>query len=130
MIGVLGARGLDRMVAYAVIGSMGMLMSALSVFTPAGIAAALYYASAFHAGDGRAVPDRRRGARASPGRAEPWFDVAPPLIPGAALVAALFFAAAIAMTGLPPLSGFLGKLLILDAAAAMPRAWVWAVCCQ
>ncbi len=31
------------------------------------------------------------------------------------LFAALFFAAAIAMAGMPPLSGFLGKLLVLDA---------------
>ena len=43
-------------------------------------------------------------------------------------MAALFFAAAIAMAGLPPLSGFVGKLLILDATASDPRAvWVWAV---
>jgi len=126
MIGVLGARSLDRMVAYAVIGSMGMLMSALSVFTPAGIAAALYYA--VHSTLATAalflivdvVRDRRTGQGLG-------FDAAPP-IPGAALVAALFFAAAIAMTGLPPLSGFLGKLLILDAAAGDARAaWVWAV---
>ena len=40
----------------------------------------------------------------------------------------IVFAAAIAMAGLPPLSGFVGKLLILDAALADPRmAWVWAV---
>ncbi len=38
----------------------------------------------------------------------------------------MFFAAAIAMTGLPPLSGFVGKLLILDAARASPLVWwVW-----
>lgn len=44
MIGVLGAGRADRMVAFAVIGSMGMLLAAVSVFTPAGISAALYYA--------------------------------------------------------------------------------------
>ena len=44
------------------------------------------------------------------------------------LTAALFFVAAIAMVGLPPLSGFVGKLLILDAAFATPQVvWVWAV---
>jgi multicomponent K+:H+ antiporter subunit D len=40
----------------------------------------------------------------------------------------LFFTAAIAMAGLPPLSGFLGKLLILDAAYDSDKmAWIWAV---
>ncbi len=126
MIGVLGARSLDRLVAFAVIGSMGMLMSAVSVFTPKGIAAALYYA--VHSTLATAtlfllvdvVRDRRVGAGVT-------FALAPPF-PGAPLVAAFFFAAAIAMAGLPPLSGFVGKLLILDAAAGDPRApWVWAV---
>jgi multicomponent K+:H+ antiporter subunit D len=41
MIGILAARHLDRLVAYAVIGSMGMVMVAISLFTPEGIAAAL-----------------------------------------------------------------------------------------
>ena len=39
-----------------------------------------------------------------------------PPMPQSGLIAALYFAAAIAMAGMPPLSGFLGKLLILDAA--------------
>jgi multicomponent K+:H+ antiporter subunit D len=37
-------------------------------------------------------------------------------------------AAAIAATGLPPLSGFIGKLLILTSAAPGPGwGWVWSV---
>jgi len=125
MLGVLGARGLDRLVAFAVIGSMGMLMSAISVFTPRGIAAALYYA--IHSTLATAalfllvdvVRERRAGGSVR-------FDPLPPFA-GAALVAGLFFAAAIAMAGLPPLSGFVGKLMILQAAMADPRmAWVWA----
>ncbi|KZY39151.1 cation:proton antiporter [Roseovarius sp. HI0049] len=126
MLGVLGARRLDRLVAFAVIGSMGMLMAAVSVFTPQGIAAALFYA--IHSTLATAalfllvdvVRDRREGNLLT-------FDLAPP-IAGGALVAGMFFAAAIAMAGLPPLSGFIGKLLILDAAMADARmAWVWAV---
>ena len=39
---------------------------------------------------------------------------------------ALFMLAAIALAGLPPLSGFIGKLLILDALADHPQmAWAW-----
>jgi len=126
MLGILGARRLDALVAFAVVGSMGMLMTAISVFTPAGIAAALYYA--VHSTLATAalfllagvVEDRRAGNALA-------YDPAPP-IPGAALVAGFFFATAIAMAGLPPLSGFVGKLLILDATMDDPRmAWVWAV---
>ncbi len=44
------------------------------------------------------------------------------------LLAGTFFVAAIAMTGMPPLSGFIGKLLILDAARTHTAAvWVWAL---
>ena len=43
MIGVLAAKSLDRLVAFAVIGSMGMVMVAIALMTPEGIAAALYY---------------------------------------------------------------------------------------
>ena len=47
---------------------------------------------------------------------------------GGALTAAMFFAAAIAMAGLPPLSGFVGKLLILDAGFDTPQVvWIWGV---
>jgi multicomponent K+:H+ antiporter subunit D len=42
------------------------------------------------------------------------------------LFAAMFFAAAIAMAGMPPLSGFLGKLLVLDALRAPGMiGWAW-----
>lgn len=44
------------------------------------------------------------------------------------LTAGLFFVAAIAMAGLPPLSGFIGKLLILDAAYSTPyMVWTWVI---
>ena len=126
MIGVLGAKRLERLVAFAVSGSMGMLMTSVSVFTPEGIAAALYYAvhSTLATAALFLLVDVVRTRRA--GHDLHWVQ-APPIV-GGALVAGMFFAAAIAMAGLPPLSGFVGKLLILDAALADPRmAWVWAV---
>ncbi|MEC7399816.1 MAG: proton-conducting transporter membrane subunit, partial [Pseudomonadota bacterium] len=44
------------------------------------------------------------------------------------MVALLFMIAAIGVTGLPPLSGFIGKLLILDAVADLPSwGWSWTV---
>ncbi len=126
MVGVLGAVRVDRLVAFAVIGSMGMLLSAVAIFTPAGIAAALFYA--IHSTFATAalfllvdvIRDRREAAGAR------LIDAVPMV--GGALVAGMFFVAAIAMTGLPPLSGFLGKLLIMDAALQSAQMWwIWGV---
>ncbi len=124
MVGVLAAKKLDRLVAFSVIGSMGMVMTAIALFTPDGIAAALYYIvhSTLAAGSLFLIADLVRS-----GRANLALTTAPP-VAGASLTAGLFFVAAIAMTGLPPLSGFLGKLLILDATFNSPLAvWAWAI---
>ncbi|GAD54929.1 pH adaption potassium efflux system protein PhaD [Limimaricola cinnabarinus LL-001] len=126
MIGVLGAVRVDRLIAFSVIGSMGLLLSAVSVFTPDGIAAALYYAihSTFATAALFLLVDQIKERRGETG---PFLVHGRP-IEGGALIAGMFFVAAIAMTGLPPLSGFLGKLLILDAALTSPLVWwVWAV---
>tara|TARA_R110002110_G_scaffold6407_29_gene31976 strand:- start:87 stop:1628 length:1542 start_codon:yes stop_codon:yes gene_type:complete len=124
MIGVLAAKKLDRLVAFSVIGSMGMVMVAISMFTPQSIAAALYYIvhSTLAGAALFLISDLVRA-----GRPNLKLTAQPP-VSGAALTSALFFVAAIAMAGLPPLSGFIGKLLILDAAFDANRAvWVWAV---
>ena len=124
MIGVLAARRLDRLVAFSIVGSMGMVIVAISLFTPAGIAAALYYI--IHSTLAGAVlflvSDLVRTGRGNVDLTEQ----APML--GTALTAGLFFAGAIAMAGLPPLSGFLGKLLLLDASFDSDLVvWIWAV---
>jgi multicomponent K+:H+ antiporter subunit D len=42
------------------------------------------------------------------------------------LLSGLFFLSAIGIVGLPPLSGFIGKLLILDGVRSAPEAaWIW-----
>ncbi len=124
MVGVLAARRFDRLVAYSVIGSMGMVMVAISLFTPAGIAAALYYIihSTLAAALLFLIADMVRNARGSDELA-----LHPPMA-GAALISGMFFVGAIAMAGLPPLSGFLGKLLVLDAGFETDQVvWIWAV---
>ncbi|SEQ81381.1 multicomponent K+:H+ antiporter subunit D [Loktanella sp. DSM 29012] len=124
MIGVLGSNRVDRLVAFSVIGSMGLLLAAVSVFTPQGIAAALYYAvhSTFAAAALFLLVDVMRDRRGDMG--VHLRNAAP--IAGGALVAGMFFVAAIAMTGLPPLSGFIGKLLVMTAALDHPlEAWIW-----
>ena len=122
-IGILGARELGRLVAFGAIASMGTLLIAISLFTPQATAAALYYTihSTFTAALLFLVADlvmERRGGALIP---------TPPM-PQSGLIAALFFAGAIAMAGMPPLSGFVGKLLVLDAARASSQVWtVWTV---
>jgi multicomponent K+:H+ antiporter subunit D len=119
-IGVLGATTLPRLAAFAGIASMGTAFLAISAFTPATTAAALYYilhstlatAVLFLVAD--LVARRRAHVRLA--------DPAP--ITRTGLIASLYMAAAIALAGMPPLSGFIGKLLILDAFRAQaPLVW-------
>ena len=121
--GVFVARSLSEQAAYAVIGSTGTLMIAVAGWQVDTLGAALYYlvhstlagAALFLVAD---VVARRRASfvdQASPG----------PLFTDRQTVGLLFMAAAIAATGLPPLSGFIGKLLILESVADT-GGWGWA----
>ena len=124
MIGVLAAQKLDRLVAFSVVGSMGMVMISIALFTPEGIAAALYYIvhSTLAGAALFLISDLVRT-----GRGNVDLTLQRPMH-GTALTAGLFFAGAIAMAGLPPLSGFLGKLLVLNAAFGSDlMVWIWAV---
>ncbi len=121
-IGVLGATTLARQAAFAAIASMGTLFIAVAPFTPQGTTAALYYL--LHSTLGGAllflvvdlVADRRGS--------DSTLKALPP-IANQGLLAALFFAAAIAMAGMPPISGFLGKLLVMDATRGPGMALIW-----
>jgi multicomponent K+:H+ antiporter subunit D len=121
-IGVLAARRLMPLLSFAVIGSMGTMMLAVAAMQPYATETALYYLvhSTFSAAALFLMADlviSRRGSDA--------LTAQKPVLQNG-LFAALFFAAAIAMAGMPPLSGFLGKLLILDALrdpALMTWAW-------
>ncbi|WP_120499195.1 monovalent cation/H+ antiporter subunit D [Roseovarius sp. EL26] len=124
MVGTLAATKLDRLIAFSIIGSMGMVMVSIALFNPAGIAAALYYIvhSTLAGAALFLISDLVRT-----GRGNLQITAQPP-IKGAALTAALFFAGAIAMAGLPPLSGFLGKMMVLNAAYDTDlMVWVWTV---
>jgi multicomponent K+:H+ antiporter subunit D len=114
MVGILGSNTLGRMISFAAIGSMGTLLIAIALFTPQGTIAALYYMvhSTFAAAALFLVADLVQERR---GRWGGNLTTAPPIV-GNGLIAALYFGAAIGMAGMPPLSGFLGKLLVLDAA--------------
>ena len=125
MLGVLASRTITSLATYALLGSVGTLLVAVGLFTEAGTAAALYYmahstlagAALFLLGD---LVARRRGGAGDR-------LVAAPRFADLDLLAGLFFLAAIATVGLPPLSGFVGKLLILQELLATPAwPWLWA----
>ena len=125
-IGVFAARSLSEQAAYAIIGSTGTLLIAVAGWQADTVGAALYYlvhstlagAALFLVAD--IVARRRAGFvdHATPG----------PVFAHRQMVALLFMIAAIGVTGLPPLSGFIGKLLILDSVADLPSwSWSWTV---
>ncbi|MDI6625077.1 MAG: monovalent cation/H+ antiporter subunit D [Brevundimonas sp.] len=123
-IGLFAARGLREMAAWSVIGSMGMLLSAISVFRVEAMGPALYYvlhstlagAALFLVAD---LIGKRRGEHGDALTLGPRFRQS-------GLLSGLFFLTAIGVVGLPPLSGFIGKLLILDGVRETPAAaWIW-----
>lgn len=125
-VGLFAARSLRGLAAWAVIGSMGTLLCAVSVFTVQSMGPALYYilhstlagAALFLIVD---LIAQRRAEHADAITLAPRFSQFE-------ILSGLFFLAAIATVGLPPLSGFVGKLLILDGVRASPQAvWIWAV---
>ena len=123
-LGALASRSLAGLIVFAVVWSTGSLLIVFGSFDQRSLSAALYYAvhSTFAAATLFLVADLVAGRRAAAGELIP----APP-VAQAALLGGVFFLAAIAMAGMPPLSGFIGKLLILDATRSAPGAvWIWA----
>jgi len=126
MIGVLAAKRLNNLIAFAVIGSMGTLLTAIGLFTPESISAGLYYLlhSTFSAAALFLIADlvvSRRGQFGDSLSTAPVFHQS-------GFLAVLFFIGAIGMAGMPPLSGFIGKLQILDASRdSDAMVWIWSV---
>jgi multicomponent K+:H+ antiporter subunit D len=126
VLGALAARTLGRLVAWLTVASVGTVLAALGLFTPSAWSAALYYmanstlvvAGLFLLAE---LVAAQRGDAAD--RLEPASPVAQPTLLGLMMLLAAASAAA-----LPPLPGFIGKLMILEASAA--HAWqatVWVV---
>jgi len=124
-LGVIGAPRLRIAVAYLVLLSAGTLFVAFSLANPGAISAGLYYlahsvfvsASLFLLAD---IIQRHRGSNG---------DYLMPIasMPNKTLPAALFLVAAVSIAGLPPLSGFIGKLQLLNSVPESQLAWIWAV---
>ncbi|MFY3386846.1 monovalent cation/H+ antiporter subunit D [Paracidovorax sp. MALMAid1276] len=124
VLGALAAHSLARLVSYLTVASVGTILAAVGLFTPAALSAALYYmvhstlvmAALF------LLVELVASQRGSAGdHLQPSPPVAQPVLLG--LMTLLGAASA---AGLPPLPGFLGKLMVLESAAASPaHAWVW-----
>jgi len=125
-LGVLAARGLRTLAAYLVITSVGMMLTVVGLGSTASLGAAFYYMlhSTFALAAMFLLVDLivlQRGEVA--GRL-----VRAPAVRQPALLGGMFLVLAVALAGLPPLSGFIGKVLILSAAlGAQPAVWVYAV---
>jgi multicomponent K+:H+ antiporter subunit D len=129
VVGALGAvagRRLRSMVAYLVIASVGTMLTAVALGNEASLSAAFYYmaqstfvlAALFLLIE---LIARQRGDETD--QLESTRAVRQP-----ALLGGLFLLAAVAIAGLPPLSGFVGKVLVLRSALTSESAsWVYAV---
>ncbi|MHB1402611.1 MAG: monovalent cation/H+ antiporter subunit D [Thiobacillus sp.] len=126
MLGAVAATALRQQAAYLVVASIGSLLLAFGLGTRDAIAAGLYYLphSVFAAAALFLLADSIGRAR---GKFADRFESGPEM-PGARVLGGLFFVAAAAIAGLPPLSGFLGKFMLLKAALDSPLLpWVWSV---
>ena len=126
MLGALASRDLRGMTAFLVLASMGTVVAAVGLFNLGGISAALYYIvhSTFATAALFLLAEIVASERGEAGdRLIPTFDLLQPRAIGG-----LFLLAGIAIVGLPPLSGFVGKVLVLEGARQTPAVvWVWSV---
>ncbi len=126
VLGALAARSFARMVAYLTISSVGVILASVGLFTTASLSAALYYmvhstlvvAALFLLVE---LIASQRGE--SKDTLLPASAVAQPITLGL-----MTLLACASVAGLPPLPGFLGKLMILQSASSSAaQIWVWSV---
>lgn len=125
-VGLFASRRLLDLAAFNIVTSMGVLLIAVGLFDVDGLTAALYYlvhttlasAALFLIVD---LVAERRGET---------LDALVPTNPisQAPVLGALFLLVSLAVIGLPPLSGFVGKILVLDVTYDNPLVWlIWAL---
>jgi len=123
VLGALAAHTLERLVAWLTVASVGTVLVAVSLFNPAAWSAGLYYmanstlviAGLFLLAE---LVAAQRGDAAD--RLVPASPVTQPTLLGV-----LMLLAAASAAGLPPLPGFIGKLMLLEASTA--HTWQVAV---
>ncbi|KDP87347.1 MULTISPECIES: monovalent cation/H+ antiporter subunit D [Cupriavidus] len=121
-LGALAAPNLKTLTCYLVLASVGLLAASVSMQTGQSWAGALYYllsttlctAALFLLADAL-EPAPPAGSAGQP----------VPVVHGSRLAGALFLVAALAAIGLPPLSGFIGKVMVMRSAPLPAAAVLW-----
>jgi multicomponent K+:H+ antiporter subunit D len=125
IVAVLASQTLKMLASNLVIVSAGTLLVTIALNTPEATAAGLYYlihstllSAALFLIAGL-IQEQRAQAQDRFVKGRP---VSQPL-----LIGSFFFIAALGLIGMPPFSGFVGKILILQASSSVVEAsWVWA----
>ncbi|RKF20382.1 monovalent cation/H+ antiporter subunit D [Alginatibacterium sediminis] len=125
-VGILGSKTLRQLASYLIIASVGSLLLVIAQHNPQASAAGFYYlihstlaGCAIFLLAGIVVRLRAK--------AQDRF-VSTRAMPSSGLLSFLFLVIAIAMIGLPPLSGFIGKALLLKATMSSNwMVWSWAL---
>lgn len=126
VVGALGAQSLKTLVAWQVIISVGTLLAPIALGSEEAISAALFYllsttwtvAGLFLLAE---LVASQRGSALDK-------IVTAPCMHNRTLISVLFLVGAVAAAGLPPLSGFFAKVLILNSVTSGPEmAWLWSV---
>ncbi|RMH93373.1 monovalent cation/H+ antiporter subunit D [Lysobacter pythonis] len=121
--GAMASISLRAIVGWLVVASAATLFTMFSLGQRDALAAGLYYLlhSSFAAATLFLLANQMRRQRGTEGdHLDRMGALTQPIATGIA-----FLLAAIAITGLPPLSGFVGKLLMLEAVPDIYKGWVW-----
>jgi NADH-quinone oxidoreductase subunit N len=121
-VGMLAQHDLKRLLGYSGVAQVGYILVALAGLTPLGLRYALYYLTAYafmnlgaFAVAAAISGDDEEGASLATyrglGRRRPW-------------LAAAMTVFLLALAGLPPTAGFLGKILILSSSVASGYLWL------
>lgn len=125
-LGALGSHTMGRLVGYLTVSSVGTILAGVGLFTPETLSAALYYtlhSTIVIAGLFLLVELMAAQRGETLDKLRPANAVREPVLLGLMMI----FGAASA-AGLPPLPGFLGKLMILQSTSGLAaQPWVWTV---
>lgn len=123
-LGAFSATTLSRLVAWLALASSASVLVGVGAFSAAGAGAAFFYAlpSTLALAALFLIADAIADARGAP-----WGDrlQRAPRMHGATVLGLWYFAAAIAVSGLPPFAAFLGKALLMQGIG--PSPWGWSI---